>query len=90
MEEPTKKEEQAKDGQQGPFWQSRKLWYTAMALGALLALALSGTVSFSSEQVMTVIIGVLGVSVGGHAATDIAALVARRGGRGRDGDQIPW
>jgi len=77
-------------GRPGPFWQSRKLWYTAMALVAFMALALTGSVQFSSEQVMVIIMGVLGLSVGGHAATDIAAMVTRRGADRRGGEPIDW
>ena len=59
-----------------PFWLSRKFWYAVMATAAFLALAITNTVEFSSDQVMTFILALLGITVGGHAATDIGAQIA--------------
>ena len=60
-----------------PFWLSRKFWYAVMATAAFLALAITETVHFSSDQVMTFILALLGITVGGHAATDIGAQIAQ-------------
>lgn len=57
------------------FWLSRKFWYTVMAVIAFLALALTGTVTFTNEQIETIILSLLGISVGGHAVTDIASII---------------
>ena len=59
-----------------PFWMGRKFWYAVIAAGIFLALALTGTVIFTSGEVMTFILGLLGINVTGHVATDVASIVA--------------
>jgi hypothetical protein len=58
------------------FWTSRKFWYAVLATITFLVLAVTGTVEFTNEQVMTFILTLLGVTVGSHAATDIGAQIA--------------
>jgi hypothetical protein len=65
-----------KPAQEKPFYLKVKFWYTLMAVGVFLALAMTETVEFSNDQVMTIILGLLGITSGAHALTDIAAIIA--------------
>jgi len=67
--------------QEGPFWTSRKFWYAVLAVGAFLALALTGTMQFTSGEAITVILSMLGINVGAHTTTDVAAIVGKFFGR---------
>jgi hypothetical protein len=59
----------------GPFWQSRKFWMQIMAVILFAVLAVTKTVEFSSEQVLVFVLGLAGLGMGAHAATDIASLI---------------
>ena len=65
------------DDKSTPFWLSRKFWYAVLATVAFVVLAVTGTVTFTSDQVMTFILALLGVTTGLHAATDIGSQIAR-------------
>lgn len=64
-----------------PFWLRTKFWYAVIAAAIFLALALTETVVFTSNETLTFILGLLGINVTGHAATDIAAIIGTFFGR---------
>jgi hypothetical protein len=57
-----------------PFWKSKKFAYLTLAVVALVVLAVTGTVGFTSEQIVALFQWMLALVVGGHAATDIASM----------------
>jgi hypothetical protein len=57
-----------------PFWKSKKFAYLTLVIVALVVLALTGTVAFTSEQVVALVQWMLALVIGGHAATDIASM----------------
>jgi hypothetical protein len=59
-----------------PFYLSRKFWLEIVAAGVFLTLALTQTVVFSSQEVMIFVLGLAGIAVGGHALTDVGAMIA--------------
>lgn len=69
------------DDKKVPFYQSRKFWMEVVAAGVFLTLALTNTVTFTSEEVMVFVLGLAGIAVGGHAVTDVAAMIASAIGR---------
>jgi hypothetical protein len=66
------------------FWMSRKFWYAMAALGAFLALTLTGTMVFTSEQTINFILAVFGINVGAHALTDISSIIGHFFGSGNE------
>lgn len=64
-----------------PIWRTTKFYYALMALGAFLALALSGTMVFTSEQTIDFILTLFGINVGAHALTNISAVIGQFFGR---------
>lgn len=60
------------------FWTSRKFWMSITSAAVFTALAVTGTVAFSSGEVMTFVLGLAGISIGSHVVTDIASMVAVR------------
>ena len=64
------------DKEQGPFWESRKFWMEIVAAGVFLTLALTETVTFTSQQVLIFVLGLAGIAVGGHTVTDVGAMIA--------------
>lgn len=60
-----------------PFYLKMKFWYTILAIAVFLAMSLTRTVVFTNEQVMTIILGLLGITSGAHALTDIAAIIGQ-------------
>ena len=64
-----------------PFWKSTKFVYAVLALGAFLALALTGTMAFTPEQTIQFLLGVFGINVSAHALTNISAIVGQFFGR---------
>ncbi len=59
-----------------PFWQGRKFWMEIVAAGVFLSLALTETVTFTSQEVMIFVLGLAGIAVGGHAVTDVGSMIA--------------
>lgn len=59
----------------GPFYMGKKFWYTVIATGVFVALAVTGTVAFSSTEVMTFVLSLLGINIGAHTATDITGII---------------
>lgn len=57
------------------FWLSRKFWMAVISAAVFTVLAASKAVVFSSSEVMTFVLGLAGISIGGHVVTDIASLV---------------
>jgi len=64
--------------EEGVFWLSRKFWYTVLAAAVFTTFALTGTVTFTSEQVMTFVLGLTGLAIGGHTITDVMSQFANR------------
>jgi len=62
------------------FWLSRKFWYVMAAYATILALALTGTMQFTTEQIMDFLGVVVIAALGTHAATDITSLIVSRDG----------
>lgn len=60
-----------------PFYLSRKFWMEVVAAGVFLALALTETVTFTSQEVMIFVLGLAGIAVGGHALTDVGAMISQ-------------
>ncbi len=67
--------EPSTDNLNTPFWQSRKLWRELLAVVVLLVLTMTDTVTFTADQVVTVILGILGIGVGAHAASDVTSQI---------------
>jgi len=67
-----------------PIWTRTKFWYAVMAIVSLLILAITDTVVFNSQEIMTIILSLLGISVGGHALTDVAGIITGKANRKRD------
>lgn len=61
-----------------PFWLRTKFYYVIIAAVVFLALALTGTVSFSSDQVMIFVLGLAGLGIAGHTVTDVAYQMTHR------------
>lgn len=59
----------------GPFWQSRKFWMQVIAALVFAALAMTKAVEFTSEQVLVFVLGLAGIGISAHAATDIVSLI---------------
>lgn len=57
------------------FWLSRKFWIVTMVVVALFALAQSGAVAFTPDQILDFFKWLLGVAIGGHVLTDVTSLV---------------
>lgn len=57
------------------FWLSRKFWMAVISAAVFTSLAMTKTVMFSSTEVMTFVLGLAGISIGGHVVTDIASLI---------------
>jgi len=70
-----------------PFWKSVKFYYALIAVGAFLALVLTGTLTVTTEQAINFILTVFGFNVGAHALTNISAIIGQFFGR-RDGTSI--
>jgi dipeptide/tripeptide permease len=64
-----------------PFWKSVKFYYALLAIGAFLALVLTGTLTVTTEQAMNFILTVFGFNVGAHALTNISAVIGQFFGR---------
>ena len=60
-----------------PFYLRYKFWTTVMAAGVFLSLALSETVTFTSEEVMVFVLGLAGITAGAHALSDVGHAIAR-------------
>lgn len=60
-----------------PIWKSRKFWKEVLAVIIFLVLIFTHTVEFTSEQVITIILGILGIGVGAHTVSDVASMVIR-------------
>lgn len=60
-----------------PFWKTTKFYYALMALGAFLALALTGTMVFTPEQTINFILTLFGINVSAHALTNISAVIGQ-------------
>lgn len=72
-----------------PFWQSTKFIYAVIAVAAFLALALTGTMTFTSEQSIEFLLGILGINVGAHTLTNVSAIVGQFfGNQQGDGDVV--
>ena len=71
-----------KNGKEGRFWESRKFWYAVIAVGAFLALALTGTMTFTEEQTINFLLGLFGINIGAHALTDISSVIGMFFGKG--------
>lgn len=65
-----------KDGEK-PFWHSVKFYYALMAIGAFLAIVLTGTMTFTPEQTLEFILTLFGINVGAHALTNISAVIGQ-------------
>jgi hypothetical protein len=61
-----------------PFWMKTKLHYAVLSVGVFLALALTGTVVFTNDQTLEFIKWLLGLTIVGHAATDISHRILNR------------
>ena len=64
------------------FWLSRKFWFVILIAGVFLALALTKTMVFTTDQALEFLKWLLALALGAHAATDITSLVA--GAFGKD------
>jgi len=60
-----------------PFWKSVKFYYALMAIGAFLAIVLTGTMTFTPEQTIDFILTLFGINVGAHALTNISAVIGQ-------------
>lgn len=60
-----------------PFWKSVKFYYALIAVGAFLALVLTGTLTVSTEQATNFILTIFGFNVGAHALTNISAIIGQ-------------
>lgn len=72
------------------FWLSRKFWMAMVAAMVFTAFGISKTVVFSSMEVMTFVLGLAGMSIGGHVITDVASLITSviEGNKIRDKQQL--
>ena len=59
-----------------PFYLSRKFWMEIVAASVFLALALTKTVTFTSQEVMLFVLGLAGIAVGGHTVSDGISMIA--------------
>jgi len=72
----------SKENGDKPFWKSTKFVYALIAVAAFLALALTGTMTFTSDETIKFLLGVFGINVSAHALTNISAIVGQFFGRG--------
>jgi uncharacterized membrane protein len=57
------------------FWTSRKFWLEVIAAAVFVTMSLTDQVEFTPEQVLAFVLGLAGIAVGAHAATDIVSLI---------------
>lgn len=67
---------QKSDKPEDRFWLSRKFWMAVISAAVFTALAVTETVTFTSGEVMTFVLGLAGISIGGHIVSDVASMYA--------------
>lgn len=55
-----------------PWWQSRKLGYIILSMLSMVLGVATGQVELTGQDLLLYSLGVAGVGVGGHVASDIA------------------
>jgi len=60
-----------------PFWKSRKFGYILLGILNMVLAAATGQAEFSPTEILTFSLGVAGLGVGAHTATDIAHAIKK-------------
>ncbi len=58
--------------------QSTKFWWAILGVAMFMTLALTGTMHFTEQQAMEIILGLCGLGIAGHTVTNVAAVLAQR------------